>query len=125
MELSEISLALEAHIKAPTARVALLSDNGAVDESTLLATRDGYLRLAVAIVRVVIESEQPSFEGSLWTAAINDAFHSFPTFHEVAIVGSELYDTHQALLAALDARLADRVPAWKLDPDFEDPGHLT
>ena len=57
-KLSDIIAMLDAEIIQTCAKVAIVADQGNIDESSLVGTRDGYLRLARQIIAFVRAAEE-------------------------------------------------------------------
>lgn len=128
--LEQALVLLDQEIRYPGSRAAIIGDRGAVDESSFVATRDGFLSLARALVRLVADfdkhrADQPDSgaEGPdcYWSAAVVDSLHCFPSFHEPSIVGAYVANTHGDFLAKSRELLGDTCTGWEADPELSDP----
>ena len=125
--LQQVLNLLDSEISRPGSRVAIVSHNGAADESSLLATRDGYLRLARTLVAFVQaaaggESERDPETGAWWSDAVSSVFHSLTASSECDLVGAHLCAEHCDLMVAMRRFLADgSCHGLENDPDFSEP----
>ena len=135
MDLKDIVEALSGATERPDSRIAIVSDKGAHDESSLVGTRDAYLHLARELVAFVAradelaargivtspEDDYVSEDGAYWTNAVRRALHSFPSSHECGVVGAYLSGSHEEALSLIKRLLPDEVGGWEADPDFGEP----
>src|SRR5262245_16680311 len=73
------------------------ADEGYRDESSLLGTRDGYLNLALAMLRFVAEADAGGCRDVVadcaWDDRIKAALYQLPT-HSAWLVGAYLFRNH-------------------------------
>lgn len=107
-----------------SARAGIVSDGGRNDESSLLATRDGYLNLAAQIlefVHAVDEGNAEESDGIPWSDNVRTALFDIPEYGECRVVGAYLHPTNESLLKAMNSFLAGVLrKGYRLedDPDF-------
>lgn len=122
-QLPEILRLLRTESDRP-ARAGIISNNGANHESSILATRDGYIHLATQIlefVHSVDEGKAEEDDGIPWGDNIKDALFCFPAAGECSIVGAYLHPTIDSLLAAMNTFLEGVLSEGQRledDPDF-------
>ena len=103
----------------------VIADEGNPDESTLLGTRDGYLNLAIAVLRFVAAVDaggcrdiNPAYA---WDDRIKAAMYQLPT-HAACIVGTCLFQNHAEFLAGLRQFVDSQIGLPLLnDPQFHEP----
>jgi hypothetical protein len=115
---------IEQQVAVKRAR-CVIADEGCPDESSLLGTRDGYLNLALAVLRFVAEADAGGCRdveaGCVWDDRIKEAMYQLPT-HSAWLVGAYLLRNHAEFMASL-SRLVDPQIEHPLlnDPQFRDP----
>ena len=115
---------IEKEVAVKRAR-CVIADEGCPDESSLLGTRDGYLNLALALLRFVADADaggcNEADEGGVWDDRVKTALYQLPT-HSAWPVGAYLFPDHAAFMASL-SRLVDPQIGYPLlnDPQFRDP----
>lgn len=128
-------LSLDQEIRFPSARVALVSDKGARDESSIVGTRDGYLCLARSLLQFVLAADEgladqtargvhmEALNGNqdVWSDVIAQRFYVLPSFHETAIVGTYLCKDHKAVIEQMKSLLGGHCHDWEADPQFAEP----
>ncbi|MES2570615.1 MAG: hypothetical protein V4710_11255 [Verrucomicrobiota bacterium] len=110
------------------ARCTLPSDGGAVDESSLMGTRDAYLGLASTLLELVAGAdagaiERLSAEHAFWHDQVKHCFIPLPN-RDARIVGSYLFDSRADHMATLRKFTAwDKTTSQSLDydPEFQAP----
>src|SRR3954465_5917963 len=87
---------IEQQVAVKRAR-CVIADEGCPDESSLLGTRDGYLNLALAILRFVAEVDVGGCRDPdthyAWDDRIKSALYKLPT-HSTWLVGAYLFRDH-------------------------------
>lgn len=122
--LAEAIHLIEQQLQVLQAR-CVIADEGWPDESSLLGTRDGYLNLALALLRFVAEADaggcRETVAGCAWDDRIKDALYQLPT-NSAWLVGAYLFKDHAEFMTHL-SRLVDPQIEYPLlnDPDFRDP----
>lgn len=127
MSFKEIILRLDEAIRTPDAKVALISEH--VDETSMLATREGYLRLARDLVALVQAADEGTIdEGRIgkdkhgqWDDDVKYAFYHFACFDQTGIIGAYILPNHSSLLAAMARFFGPRWATWMHDPQFDPP----
>jgi hypothetical protein len=115
---------IEQQVAVKQAR-CVIADEGCYYESSLLGTRDGYLNLALALLRFVAEVDaggcRDVAEGYAWDDRIKAALYQLPT-HSAWLVGACLFRNHSEFMASL-SQLVDPQIEYPLlnDPQFRDP----
>lgn len=123
---SVISL-LESEVVVPAACCAIV-DEGFPPESSLFGTRDGYINLAICILRFVSKSDSndASVSGvhADCTACddnIKRVMYSLPT-NSAWIVGTHMFDCHATFMSRLSEHVDPQSEFPLLnDPQFADP----
>lgn len=116
---------IEQQVAVKRARCVIVHE-GDPDESSLLGTRDGYLNVALALLRFVADMDTGGCwvteEGYFWDDRIKAALHQLPT-HGAWLVGAYLLRDHAEFMAAL-SRFVDPQTGHPLlnDLEFQDPG---
>jgi hypothetical protein len=116
---------IDQEVAVKRARCAI-ADEGCPEESSLLGTRDGYLNLALALLRFVADADAGECwvagEGHAWDDRVKAALYQLPT-HSAWLVGAHLFKGHAEFLAAL-SRLVDPQIEYPLlnDPQFREDG---
>lgn len=116
---------IERQVAAKGARFAIV-DEGFPDESSLVATRDGYLNLVLAVLRLVaLADEGLATDESgrfAWDDGIKAVMHQLPSARSVWLVGACLFPDHASLMTDIRTRLgpefADSLAA---DPAYQAP----
>lgn len=124
-DISEAIRLIERQIAAPGAKFAIV-DEGGLDESSLMATRDGFLNMALAVLRLVaLADEGRAREESgrfAWDDGIKAVMHQFPSFRSVWLVGACLFPDHASLMAEIQRTVGPEIAAsLAADPAFKDP----
>jgi hypothetical protein len=115
---------IERQIALPKAR-CVIADEGFPDESSLMGTRDGYLNMVLALLRLVAAFDagrrHNSDEGFAWDDGIREAMYQLPT-NSAWLVGAYLFQSHEEYMADL-SRIVDPQLKCPLrnDPQFRDP----
>ena len=115
---------IEQQVAVKQAR-CVVANEGCPDESSLLGTRDGYLNLALALLRFVAEADAGGcgdvVAGCAWDDRIKATLYQLPT-HSAWLVGAYLFRNHGEFVASL-SRLVDPQIEHPLlnDPQFRDP----
>lgn len=122
--LEEAINAVARHVGSYHARCAIV-DEGTPDESTLMGTRDGYLNLALALLRLVADADAGRCEvaegASLWDDRIKAALYQLPT-HSAWLVGAYLFASHSDFMRELSSSVDPRLEYPLLnDPVFAEP----
>jgi hypothetical protein len=121
--LAEAIRVIEQEIVVKRARCAI-ADEGWPGESSLLGTRDGYLNLALALLRFVADvgGHGDAQRECAWDDRIKTALYHLPT-NSAWLVGACLFRNHAEFMASL-SRLVDPQVQYPLlnDPQFQDPG---
>jgi hypothetical protein len=134
-ELRKALETLAAAMERPASRIALVSGQGANDESSFVATRDGYLHLAYELVSLVMRADEFRSTGitadrnydfdaeanAYWTDSICQAIYDFPSFKECYPVGAYLCESPEQGLALVRRLLPQEVAGWERDPQFDSP----
>ena len=114
---------IEALVESPHARCVIV-DEGFSDESTLMGTRDGYLNLALCLLRFVADVEAnrcDTEEGHPWDDRIKAALYQRP-IRNAWIVGAHLFGSHAEYMAELSRLVDPRLEHPLLnDPSFAEP----
>ena len=122
MELHDIHDALLGHINGDDGCCVLPSSNGYVGESTLLCTEDGGLKLAAALIKMVIKNRKCiDASEDRWSDSIKDVFLQLPN-DDAWIVGSYVFKTKKEMLSTLIDILEydqDAVKGIASDPEFQ------
>lgn len=124
-ELAKVIQFLEQQIAVKSAR-CVIADDGCANESSLLGTRDGYLKLAVAILELVQQADtgqgEEQGENFVWDDRVKQVMYHLPT-PSAFLVGAYLFDTHQAYMDLL-SQFVDPQIGYPLlnDPQFRQPG---
>jgi hypothetical protein len=115
---------IEQEVAVKQARCAI-ADDGCPDESSLLGTRDGYLNLALRLLRFVAEADaggcREVVAGCAWDDGLKAALYQLPT-RSAWLVGAYLFRDHAEFMASL-SQLVDPQIEYPLlnDPEFRDP----
>src|SRR5262245_43475711 len=115
---------IETQVAVKRARCVIVDDGGPI-ESSLFGTRDGYLNLALALLRFVADVDAGNCwsteECCHWDDRIKDAMYQLPTY--IAwLVGSFLFKDHAGYLARLNEAVSPQIGCPLLnDPQFRDP----
>lgn len=121
-------LALE--VVASAAKCVIV-DEGFPSESSLFGTRDGYINLAISLLRFVSKADvdDPSVSGidagcKAFGDDIKRVMYQLPT-DSAWIVGLHMFDSHRALVSGL-SRIVDSQITHPLlnDPQFTDPSAM-
>ncbi len=135
-ELQQVLRLLEGASVRPASCVAIVSDRGCSDESTMLGTRDSFLHLAHELVSFVARSDAARLRGStedddageydperceFSSGSIRRALYEFPSLRECTIVSALLVEGHDQLLARIREFLPCEVQGWEGDPQFDEP----
>lgn len=121
--LGDVIRELREQIDRP-ARVGIVSDGGHNDESSLKATREGYLSLALQLLEFVHAADEGQCEslgGALWADNVRQALFDFPVYGECQVVGAYLYPTTESLLEGMNKFLQGVLPEGARledNPDF-------
>ena len=114
---------IERQARTPQAR-CVIADEGAPDESSLLGTRDGYLNLALALLRFVADADAErcaTGEGHAWDDRVKSALYQLPT-SGTWLVGAYLFDNHDEFMAEVVKMVGPRLDHPLLhDPQFQNP----
>lgn len=121
-KLEEVFQLLTGEIADREARCTIV-DEGQCSESSLMATRDGYLRLAEALIKFLIECDAGGHQerdGYRWDDAIKETMFQLPT-ESAWIVGMYLFNNRRELISAI-AKVVDPQVAFPIenDPQFID-----
>ena len=122
-ELAEVIRLIEKQLKVREARCAI-ADEGFPPESSIFGTRDGYLNVAMALLRFVDSSDGGKCwtqEGHAWDDGIKDTLYQLPTL-SAWLVGAYLFKSHIELMAALTKVVDPQIESpLANDPQFQDP----
>ena len=107
----------------------VIADEGWAGESFLLGTRDGYLNLALALIRFVADSDSGSCsvaeDGYAFDDRVKEAMYQLPT-HSAWLVGACLYKGHKEFMEGLSRLVNPQIESPLLnDPQFQDPGAVS
>jgi hypothetical protein len=122
--LAEAIRLIEQEIVVKRAR-CVIADEGWPGESSLLGTRDGYLNLALALLRYVAEADAGGCRDAkgeyAWDDRIKTALYQLPT-NSAWLVGTFLFRNHAEFMASLSRLVGPQVEYPLLnDPQFQDP----
>jgi hypothetical protein len=103
----------------------VIVDDGCPDESSLMGTRDGYLNLALALLRFIADADadgcREEGEPYPWDDRVKDALYQIPTL-SAWIVGAYLFPSHAEFMVELSRQVDPQVRLAVLnDPQFRDP----
>ena len=117
--------AVARQVESPQARCVIV-DEGFPDESTLMGTRDGYLNLALAMLRFVADADAGRCEvaegGFPWDDRIKAALYQLPT-RSAWLVGAYLFADHGEYMRELSRSVDPQLGHPLLDdPSFAEPG---
>ena len=122
-DLTEAIRLIEGQVRTHRAR-CVIADEGHSDESSLLGTRDGYLNLAVTLLRFVADAEAgrcETGEGHAWDDRVKATLYQLPR-SGTWLVRAYLFGDHQEFLAALRRMVEPELDHTLLnDPQFRDP----
>jgi hypothetical protein len=115
---------IEQEVAVKRARCVIV-DEGCPDESSLLGTRDGYLNLALSLLRFVAEADAGGCRdvdaGCAWDDRIKAALYHLPT-HSAWLVGAYLLRNHVEFMASVSRFVDSQTESALLnDPQFRDP----
>lgn len=109
-DLFEAIRLIERQARTPQAR-CVIADEGAPDESSLLGTRDGYLNLALMLLRFVADADAgrcAAGEGYAWDDRVKSALYQLPT-SGAWLVGAYLFDNHDEFITTLAKMVGPRL----------------
>ena len=121
----EEAIRLIEHQVAVKRACCVIVDEGCPDESSLLGTRDGYLNLALALLRFVADVDaggcRDGDAGYAWDDSIKTALYQLPT-HSAWLVGAYLFPNHAEFMESLSQLVDPQIerPLFN-DPQFRDP----
>lgn len=115
---------IEQEVSVRQAR-CVIADEGCPDESSLLATRDGYLNLALSLLNFVADADAGGCRDMVadyaWDDRIKATMYQLPT-HSARLVGARLFRNHAELMASLSEFVDPQIECPLLnDPQFQDP----
>lgn len=126
LDFEQIIQFLEAQIDREKAACVIVAE-ASVDDSSLLGTRDGYLHLIVAFLRLIQGADSGTLEptelGGYWDDSFKDTMLQLPGF-DAWLVGTYLFDHPQALLKAVRRLVSGDeqvIAALDHDPDLQFP----
>jgi hypothetical protein len=104
-ELDEIAERLNKHIRNDRSCCVMPSDGGHVGESSLMGTRDGYLRLIVSLLTFVADTDAGRAEideetGACWDDRFKQAILQLPN-NDGWLVGAYLFESETEMMDAL------------------------
>lgn len=123
-ELSSAIKLLDSIITHHDARTVITNENGDAGESFLLATRDGYLNFAKAILKTVEAYDESRKENPYWNGEVSFTLNQLPN-DTPSLTGSYVYKDHASLIDGIiewtswDAN----IELIKNDPDFNEPSN--
>ena len=126
--LEEAIKAIACQVGSPQAH-CIIAHEGTPDESSLMGTCDGYLNLALVLLRFVADAaagrHEVCPEGYIWDDGIKNTMYQLPDFNFTWIVGCYLFDCHAGYMEQL-SRTVDPQLKYPLlnDPQFIDPNHV-
>jgi hypothetical protein len=111
---------------ATTGAKFAIVDEGCPDESSLMATRDGFLNMALAVLRLVALADEGRARGDSgpfdWDDEIKAVMHQLPSWRSVWLVGACLFPDHASLIAEIQRMVGPDIAAsLTADPAFKDP----
>ena len=100
------------------ARFSIVNE-GQIDESSLVATRDGYLNMIISLLQFLDAAERPKRAnerptgteaevewdeetGGYWNDWVKYNMFQIPSFAQVWLVGAYLFDTHKTVVEFID-----------------------
>jgi hypothetical protein len=103
----------------------VIFDEGCPDESSLMGTRDGYLNLALTLLKLVVDSDRGGCRDvapdCAWDDRIKDVMYQLPT-HSAWLVGAYLFQSHAEFMETLSKSVDSQLKFPLLnDPQFRDP----
>lgn len=125
-ELAEAIRLLDQQVAIKQAR-CVIADEGWPGESSLLGTRDGYLNLALALLRFVADSDMGCFwiadQSHAWDDGVKAALYQLPTQSAAWLVGMYLFRSHAEFMADLSRLVNPQIEHPLLnDPRCQAPG---
>lgn len=128
-ELQEIADRLSEHVRNHRSRCSMPSDGGCVGESSIMGTRDGYLRLIVSLLSFIVDADAGRLEiaeetGAYWDDRFKDAMLQLPNT-DAWLVGAYLFKSESQMLKVLHkftewdgvtATSIDHDPAFRVGP---------
>lgn len=125
--LEEAIHAVARQIGSPRA-CCVIAHEGTPDESTLMGTRDGYLNLALALLRFVADADVGRCEvgecGYIWDDRIKAALYQLPN-GAAWLVGSCLFGSHAEYMKELSRWVNPQLEHPLLnDPAFAEPNSV-
>jgi hypothetical protein len=126
-QIDSVITVLESEVAVPAACCAIV-DEGFPPESSLFGTRDGYLNLAICILRFVSKSDSNDAsvsgvdaECKAFDDDIKSVMYSLP-IRSAWIVGTHLFDCHTNFVSRLSEYVDPQTEFPLLnDPQFADP----
>ncbi len=123
-DITEAIHLIERQVATTGAKFAIV-DEGCPDESSLMATRDGFLNLALAILRLVVLADEGRAEEDgpfTWDDGIKAVMHQLPSLRSVWLVGACLFPDHSSLMTEIQGMVGpDLAASLTADPAYKDP----
>ena len=126
-QIDSVISVLESEVAVPAARCAIV-DEGFPPESSLFGTRDGYINLAICILRFVSRSDSNDASVSgveadckAFDNDIKRVMYDLPT-NSASIVGTHMFNCHSTFMSRLSEYVSPKTEFPLLnDPQFADP----